>query len=359
MKICVIGFTKLKYMPYMQFYLQNISVRSNEIHILYWNRDCKEENLNPFRDYTLHEFIQEQRDDVPKLKKLASFRRYRFFAKGLLKAEKFDFIIILHTLPGLLLFDEACGWYKYRYILDYRDYTYESNKIYRGAIDKLVRYSRNTYVSSDAFRKYLPKMEKVITSHNIIPDSLKHRQYGQHTLEPVRVCYWGLIRYEDTHIKLIRKICNDKRFEFHFYGREQSECECIRAYCEKNNVCNVFFHGEYLPDERYEFAKHTDLIQNVQDFDRITENAVSNKFYDGALFYIPQICSDQSYMGKCAERYGIGLACNVDTENIAEVIYTYLKELDWKQFVKNCDAFVNQVMMEYETGVDKLHELFR
>ena len=38
-RIVFIGFTKIKYMPYMHFYLDMIPVNEYEIHLIYWNRD--------------------------------------------------------------------------------------------------------------------------------------------------------------------------------------------------------------------------------------------------------------------------------------------------------------------------------
>ena len=73
MKILIIGFTKLKYMPYMNFYLDNIDTKKNDVHILYWNRDLKDEDLSKFKDVTLHEFKCYQEDDVSKLSKITSF----------------------------------------------------------------------------------------------------------------------------------------------------------------------------------------------------------------------------------------------------------------------------------------------
>ena len=56
MKILIIGFAKIKYMPYINFYLDNIDREKNDVHIIYWNRDLQEENLDSLKGITLHEF---------------------------------------------------------------------------------------------------------------------------------------------------------------------------------------------------------------------------------------------------------------------------------------------------------------
>jgi len=172
MKTLIIGFTKLKYMPYMNFYLDNIDKEANDIHLLYWNRDCREEDLSKFNTITLHEFSYYQKDEVPKISKLKGFRKYRRFAKNVLRENCYDFIIVLHTLPGVLIVEELVKRYSGKYILDYRDFTYEGNAPFRKIIHAIVHHASVTFVSSDAFRKYLPADAVIYTSHNILTDSL-------------------------------------------------------------------------------------------------------------------------------------------------------------------------------------------
>ena len=64
----------------------------------------------------------------------------------------------------------------------------------------------------------------------------------------------------------------------------------------------MFFHGEYKPEDRYTFVRSTDLIHNIYK-DRNMMLAMGNKYYDGLIFYIPQLCMKGSFMGeKCAEK---------------------------------------------------------
>lgn len=357
MKILIIGFAKFRYMPYLTFYLNAINKEKNDVDIIYWDRDGKEDSAVP--NYTNnYKFNYKMRDDISKVKKIPAFLKFRRFAKAVINKGNYDFIIVLHTLPAVLISDILINKYRERFILDYRDYTFEKIKPYKNRIAKLVYASALTFTSSNAFRKYLPESEKIFTSHNILPDSLEHRKFKQEVPDKIRIRYWGQIRYAQTNIKIISKIKNDPRFEMHFHGRQQSECQQIIDYCRDNGVENVYFHGEYNAQDRYEFAEETDLIQNVQDFDNITVNAVSNKFYDGAIFYIPQICSDRSYMGECLDKYGIGLSCNVDDEQIAEKIYSYVTGLDRDEFRKNCNAFVEKIVGEYLSGLEKIKNIF-
>ena len=77
MKILIAGFSKIKYMPYINFYLDNLDKNNNDIHILYWNRDMKSEDLSSYKNYNLHEFRYYQEDDIYKILKVKSFIKYK------------------------------------------------------------------------------------------------------------------------------------------------------------------------------------------------------------------------------------------------------------------------------------------
>ena len=169
MKILLMGFGKLKFMPYMNVYLDNLDRERHEIHLLCWNRDLKEDVYDGLEGITIHEYECYQEADVPKQEKTKSFAGYRKYALDLLKKESFDFLFVVHSLVGVVLWDYICTKYKGRYVLDYRDYTYENLLPFKSVIAGLVRGSRFTFVSSDAYRIYLPATEadKIYTIHNI------------------------------------------------------------------------------------------------------------------------------------------------------------------------------------------------
>lgn len=334
MKILITGFAKIKYMPYLDPYLENLDRERNDIHLLYWNRDLKEEDTKKLEGITLHEFASLQEDDVARLSKLDNFKKFRDYAVSVLK-EGFDFVIVLHSLPAVLLSKELVGSYKNKYIFDYRDFTYENFFPYKTVIHTLVKNSYKTFVSSDAFRAFLPDSSKIYTAHNILARDIKNKKDTQKTKsDKIRIGFWGFIREEKTNIKIIEKLANDERFELHYYGREQGICEALKEYALKN-ASNVYFHGEYNPDERDNFVKNVDLIHNIYGDTNMTL-AVSNKYYDGMIFETPQLVMKNSYMGVLVNNNHIGKAVNPADENFADEIFEYYKRLDLKEFKKDC-----------------------
>ena len=355
MKILLMGFTKIKYMPYMNFYLNNINRTKHEVHILYWNRDLRGEDLTKYQGCVLHEFKCYQEDDVSKFSKINSFVKYRKFAKNLLTNEDYNFIFVLHSLTGVLIADILKKQYYNRYIFDYRDFTYEGFIPFKKIVASITKNAYATFVSSDAFRKFLPKdcEEKIYTSHNLLEESLKHRNekelYNVKS-EKIRISFWGFIRQENINREIIRKISNDIRFELHYYGREQQAAFNLKSYVQEIGATNIYFHGEYIPKERYEFVRNTDIIHNIY-CDANTMIAIGNKYYDGIIFRIPQLCMNGSFMGETVEKNGVGLQCDPANEQFCNIIYDYYTKINKEEFKKNCDDTLISILDEIDKNI--------
>ncbi len=359
MKILIMCFAKIKYVPYMNFYLENLDKKKSDIHILYWNRDLQEEDLSKYEGCTFHEFRYYQEDDVAKLSKIKSFLKYRKFAKKLIKTENFDFILVLSSLPGVIISDVLKKSYKGRYIFDYRDTTYEKFAPFKRIIASITKNSAATFVSSDAFRTLLPDSckRKIYTSHNLLIDSLEHcndKEFYGISSKKIRISFWGFIRHEEINKELIRKIAADDRFELHYYGREQQTALNLKAYAEEIGAENVFFHGEYKPEERYEFIKTTDIIHNVYS---ATENppmsfAMPNKYYDGIIFKLPQLCAEGTFVAKKAASAGVGFSCNPYDRSFTEKVFNYYNSIDQKAFFESCENELLNVFDAYHEGAE-------
>ncbi len=348
-------------MPYARFYLDNIDCLKNEVHVAYWNRDERCEDTSSYQGIALHEFPLFMVNDAPLKTKFKCFRKYRAFVKGIMKAQSFDFIIILHSLCGLMIYDVLQKHYKGRFILDYRDSTYESrNTLFGKAVKNLCRMSRVTFVSSDAFRRFLPNdcTEKIYTSHNLLEDSLLHREYQKTPSDKIRIAFWGFIRHFEINRVLIDRIAADKRFELHYYGREQKDALNLKEYAKNTGANNIYFHGEYNPDERYEFVKITDLIHNI--YSGANENmamAMGNKYYDSIIFRIPQVCQLGSYMGETSVTHQVGFMANPEDADFCDKVYNYYISLDKDNFKKACDIELDRIYTEYKRGKITISEI--
>ena len=75
-KLLIAGFTKLAYMPYLNFYLEALENLPVEIHVVTWRRDSEKDITLKNDKIHVHEFAQEQVDEVAKLSKVGNFFRY-------------------------------------------------------------------------------------------------------------------------------------------------------------------------------------------------------------------------------------------------------------------------------------------
>lgn len=355
MKILIIGFAKIKYMPYLDFHLKNLDLEKNDVSLVYWNRDCDDDASVDARVKT-YEFKSFLDDESPKASKITSFIKFRKFTKKIIEKEQFDFITVFHSVPSLLFADILLKKYKNRYIFDYRDATYESFAPFKKAIEKMTEASYATFVSSDAFRKLLPESEKIYTTHNMLLASLEHRvDYGEKN-EPLEISFWGFLRHNEINRAIVDRIANDSRFTLVFHGKEQETTKYIKNYCKENGIKNVSFTGEYKAEDRYDFPKTAALLHNIFLNDT-TVYAVGNKFYDGIMFYIPMICNKGSFMGELCEKYGVGIAADPFETDFADKIFEYYKNLDREQFKKNCDTARLHILKEYNETAEILKNL--
>lgn len=361
MKIAILGFTKIKYMPYMHFYLNQIDVSQNDVHLIYWKRDESPDSDIP-EGVCGHSYDYLMSDAIPLSKKIPGIIKYGRFAKKTIKELAPDFLIVLHSTTAISIYGLLKGKYKNRYIFDYRDVTYEHISVYKKMVGNIVNNSVLSFTSSGGFRKFLPDTDKLLTSHNItnvdfrekIKDILPRKQHG-----PIRVAYWGLLRHHKLNEAIIEKLGGDDRFELHYYGRAQgSMLSLVKESSEKYN--NVFFHGEYAPKDRLEMAKNTDMIHNMFDInDRTMPIAMSNKYYDGPLFALPQLCAKGSLMGSLCTKYGVGLECDPLAEDFADKVYEYYISLDEDDFLTLCDKELARVLDEVAFGNKKIKEVLQ
>lgn len=356
-KVLLLGFGKIAYMPYMNFYLDTVKDENVQFELISWDRDGKPDAELPRRISRAYKFEAHLEEQLPFKKKLKYFAKYRKFALNVLKHNSYDKIIVLHTTPGLTLLDYLIRKYKGRYLLDFRDVSYEYIPVYRKLVGILSRNSAMTFVSSNAFRKFLPSEENVFTIHNYLEDSLNHkmiRKQSTRERDVLRVSYWGLVRQVDVNKKIMDALGNDSRFELHYYGRMQQAGREMEEYAQHKGYTNVYFQGAYMPAERYEFAKNTDLIHNVYDCGHTTGNAMGNKYYDGLIFGIPQICTVDSQMGDVISEWKVGTVISLEDNAIADKLWEYYQNINWNNFETNCTSALNIVLREQHMVKEKL-----
>lgn len=359
MKILILGFAKIKYMPYLGEMLSCTS-KDDDITLFYFDRDSEpDQKLN--ERITCVKYFKELSDFDSPLKKLAAFAGYKKVAKKLMAQEDYDFVISLHTWPAVLLYEEIKKDYKDRFILDYKDVTFEGRKWFKNRVEKLIELSKYTLISSKAFLKVLPKSDKYLISHNINASgarptsgekkasaantSIKAETADQDQQTIIRIRFWGLMRHRKTDLAFVGALDGDERFELHFHGRDGGY---IKDYIDEHGSKNIFIHGTYNADELDGIAKKTDLLLNHPDWTFQNSLALGNKLYDGAYHYVPQLGDVSAYMGQTIIKNGLGMCVDPEAENLADTLCDYIKNLDYEKFHSACDNFIECALKENE-----------
>lgn len=361
-KIALVGFTKIKYMPYLHFYLNMIPKDKYEIHLVYWKRDFNEDQTID-KAVLLHGYEKKMEDTISIIKKIPSILSFGIYAKKVLEEINPDALIVMHSTTAMTIFSTLVSKFRNKYIFDYRDITYERFFIYKKLVGEIVKSSFITFTSSDDFRRYLPinMNDKIYTSHNLLKNSLKkvsdYRRKNKHeSTRPIRIGFWGLIRHTEYNKQIIKQFGNDNRFELYYYGRATGEDLALLIESQKR-YNNIFFFGEYLPEERDQFSKEIDLIHNLySNEDATMPHAMGNKFYDGLIYGIPQLCTKDSYMGRLCSKFEIGLECNPYDVDFKDKIIVYYQKLNLQHFQSCCDKLLQEIVADVERGEQKVYE---
>jgi len=358
MKALVLAGGNIKFMPYLFYYFKQLSELNYDITLFYWNRNGLIDSALPSYVKPI-EFTVIMKSEIAKYKKLINFIKYRKEAINVIKSDKYDRIVVCNTQFSVLLSDVLIKFYKNKYVFDYRDPSYENIKWYKNRVAKIVNNSIATFISSKAYHVNLPNCEKIHFFHNISMRDLKYRDLRKSLSRKnskIRISFWGCIRDLKTNLTFISDIANDERFELNFYGTIENTANEIVKFCRDNNIQNVYIHKEYLPEEKYQFVQSTDIIHNLYNNSNQYHYSMGNKFYDGIIFYIPQICNESGIMGSEVEKYKIGITVN-PYKPFADKLYEYYNNIDWLEFEKNCDECLNAILIEQNSSNEMLKKV--
>lgn len=346
-KVGIVVFQNLRYAPFLKFYTNILNEMKNvEYDIIYYNRDVSLnepncENIIPIS------WCGKGTNAAPKHEKAFNFVLYRKKLIKLLKRKKYDFLIMLMTMPSVLIEDYLIKNYKGKYIFDIRDYTQEKFKPYYKIEEKLLNNSALNVISSKGFLNFLPS-SKYCICHNLddeIAKKYKSQQtYIKKTKGPVVISYIGSISYEKQCKELMKLVCEDERFCFYFYGNENTSHK-VSEYANSLKCPRIKLMGAFLPNEKRDIYEKSDLVFNCYGNDiTLVKYAISNKHYDGALYHRPLLVSPNTVMSEIAGENAFAL----DLDNIDNLneLFTWYKNLDSEKYISYADKVILSALKE-------------
>jgi len=341
----------IEYAPFLNKYTDILIKEGIEFEVIYWER------LETDITCEWPSIVYKKRGKLgdSKIIKLISFFKYRLFLIKTLKNKKYDKLIVLTTLAGMIIFDLLLFKFRDRYIFDIRDYTFEKNYLFRFLENFIIKNSRFTAISSNGFKEFLPKSDKYIVSHNIILDEIENVSKRNIQNMPIfNLVFIGAVRHLKIDIQLIDLFGNDDRFKIYFHGYGIGY-DNLNKYVG-SNFTNVFLTGKYNRKDKPKLLKNASVILSYYSKDNYANLfALPNKYYDALIYNIPLWANPEVYVGKRAIKAGVGIDILLDSSS-PERIYNYLIQLNYKKFKVNCRNELKNILNEdvfFINGVNK------
>lgn len=354
-KVGILMFQNMRYAPFLKMY-ENLLMDMNNVQydVIYYERD---KSLNEIKDANHIALPWHGKGTLaaPKYEKFANFLFYANDAKKVLAEKKYDFLIVLTSFPSVLISNYLRKEYSGRFLVDIRDYTQERFKPYFKIEEKVFSKAALCVISSPGFVNFLPNIDYYIC-HNIdaVAASKKICSFDKAYNRRLVIAYIGSISYETQCKQLIDLVIDDERFEFHFYGNESNGTEISRYINSKNNK-RVKMMGEFLPSEKPSIYAASDLVFNCYGNDRIlVKYAISNKYYDGAIYKRPLLVSPNTSMAEFSQ----GFAYALDLGNIdgLDDLYSWYYGIDEEEFISYSDSVINKSLSENTKFLEKVRD---
>ncbi len=345
--IGIIFIGDLKYCPYLNRYKESLEKSNTNYEVLYWNREgSKTKYPENYIGY-----VKRSKLNKSIYRKLSDFIGYKLWLNRRLKAIKYDKLIVLSTLSGIISFEFLVNKFKNKYIFDIRDYSYEHNRIFYLVEKKIIEKSYFTCISSEGFKNFLPQDQTYLSVHNFNSNDIhslanfSKKNRGQ----TLNLVWMGAVRYFNHQKKIIDKLKNDRRFNLIYHGSGADLDEYIK-YCNANDVKNVVFTGEYNNEQKRNLIAEADIINNSYMTPKIMEvkYAISNKYYDGILYKVPQLVERDTYKAARVQTKGLGIAVDPDDYDFSDKLYDYYHNIDEEKFNASCNTEINRILKEDE-----------
>ncbi len=341
MRIAIITYDEYINIPYIQKYEKHIIGNGDDYDVILWDRrGCGGEHPN-------NHYVFQGKTKKSKLSKIIPFLQWRCFTLKILQAEQYDKLVILTTIPGILIFDLLIKKYKGNFFFDLRDFTYEGFGPYKKLVNLIVSKSAVTSISSKAFMKFLVPAPQIVVAHNISNDNvIQESLQWPSNKKRLTIGFVGGIRYFEENCLLLTKLKNSAKYSLRYVGKVHAGCD-LEAFSEKNNITNAEFFPAYDNSQKPEIYRQIDLINAVYgNKSPEVKLALPNKLYDCVIFKKPIIVSQGTYLAEIVEQYHLGIAIDIEKDDIEMTLDKYLAGFDARQFEEGCREFLKLAQQE-------------
>lgn len=342
MKIALICPSNMLFMPYVTQYLQTFREQHADCTVLNWDRFGMEQaSETTYRDKkTGHQ------------RKAADYYSYRRFVVRKLKEEDFDKVVVFGVQMAFFLGRYLRRHFHQEFMVDIRDY----NRLLKHfSIEKIIRASAYTVVSSPSYLQWLPDSDHYLVSHNMdraeavpLESALPGTDKGR-----IRIACIGALRDLEANLAFIKEVMYDEKITLSYHGEGEINHR-LEQYLEINHVRNVALTGRYQRQEEKELYLKSGMINVLRYNDSISNRtALPNRLYRAALWGKPLLALEGTYLGQVIEKYHLGLV--LDSLNGAGgKIVSYWEDFDRRAYEAGRQEFLKQIQIENEAFIGSL-----
>lgn len=354
-RVALVFIGNIEFCPYMKEYQQILNDLQIDYDVIFWKRD----NLSLKYPQNYHFFDLPSSLRKKKYLKIFDFIRYTLWLKKFFERNHYTHLIFLDTLSGIIGYLLGVIKKDVHAVLEIRDYSYEKIKLFKLIESKVIDKVEQVFISSPAFQRFLPKHDYCVT-HNFNAIEYKENYISRSFAKKVRgtplnIVYVGTIRYFNYQKAIIEELKNDSNFNISFHGIG-ADYRKLKQYCTDKNIKNVEFTGLYTSAQKAGFYKKADIIINCYDIHIGNEvmYAISNKFYDGLIYHLPQISESKTYKGKLIEKYHLGITWQPQDGKLKEKIMNFYYSIDENKFNKSCIEKMEDYYIEYKRYTERI-----
>lgn len=355
MKICLVASSSLNVAPYVKKYANMLDDNNIKYDIITKEHVHEKNNIADASNVYFYS------DAKSVASKIMRFIKYAKFVKKILKKREYDKVVFFTGTNAAFSYFVFGSYIKkhIRYIIDIRDYEKSFDNIFFSYwLKKAVKHADAVIISSERFKKCLPKTNKIHVMHNLPNNSTKKEHTEVFGKEAVKIGFLGGIGYFDQNKSLADALRNSEKIKLIYRGIYPGTYN-IKNYCEETNVKNAEFFGKYDDSEKKYLYSDIDIINAVYGNDSLTvTTALPNKLYDSLYYKIPIMVSSGTYLAEIVKKYDLGFSIDTKDACIKDKICNYIKDFDPHKFDQGCNRYLEFAECEQKETEEKLHSFF-
>lgn len=339
--------------PYLTNYTNTLQELNLDYDLIYWDRSGRR-NKEFFANHIVLN-LQSKEQQSP-WKKIFDFLKFRKHVLNNLKEKKYEKIIVLTTMSGIMILPELIRKYKNNYIFDYRDASYENIGVFKRLTKTLIKNSYFTSISSKGFMKILPEDYEYVISHNIGINYVMSDQAKKITNKIIKVGYIGGLRDSKYMKRLIDLFSADNRFILEIHGGGENLDELLDY---SNNMKNVTLTGQYNEKDKMKLLEKIDLICYNYESSFNHDVALANKYYDAIITKKPLIGNIETYSGILIEETQLGISLNFNDPEYLNKIYNFSRNFNETIFNENCESLIEEIDKEFQYNISLIKKFLK